>query len=699
MAPPSTHTNPKRERGQKPLHHHTTPMRRRGQRSPHSSATLAWTMMMASLLSSLALRVSVVGTAYAGEATGPVMPCVFEPQAAGPQAEAATRIYAATQKQARYLLGQLRPWSEDAEMLLLTESRSGEHWVRPNTGTIEGLAFLYKFGPYDAKVVGRTRQQLLDAAIVPMMRYVVETHVTGWRPTSDGKPWGDAWQSAHWAQMLARAAWWLWDDLPDDLRLGARRVTAHEADRIAAMEPPSQIKRDTKSEENAWNSQIFSVAMLLMPDDPRRPGWEKAFQKWVLSSYLRPRDADCQTMVDGRTVAEQFTGANIDDDFTLENHGFVHPDYMTAFGLSLGCEIDYRLTGRKSPEAMVYNVSGIYENLKWFVLPDGGYVYPNGQDWRLFRNADWIRFHLLMACYAGDPDAWSLAMRSLDVIERMQARSAEGNVYLPEEYFFASTQTDLLRSLALAWLAIQTADPIRDEPVDRHGVRRLDSARIILNRTATAVHTFAWGAKTMAQCVPYRLDRIVSPHQRNGIGYVRVSGAEKALPVQVRSVDVQSDGDSFSADLVVNHGDGAISSELRLCSQADGTWTVRERLVARKPVETEEIATGWIGILNNPHWIYEKGRRTITLDGKATEVPALSGQTILGGGVRTVAVDSALLVASVEPLSVSYRGATAPDRARATDQLVLNWHGVPKRWEAGEVISEWEATVRCVGDF
>ena len=674
-----------------PLHLLARPKCNRKGRTFHSASSLA------SQVAVLLLVVSGLAVSVRGEdAIAPVMGCVFEAKAAGPQAEAADRIYAAAQGQARYLLSQLHPWNGDDQRLLLTKSASGEHFIRPNAGTVEGLAFLYTFGNYDGAIVGRSRQQLLEGAIVPMVRYLVDTHVTGTQPTSDGKPWGDAWQSAHWAQMLARAAWWTWNDLPADLREGVRRVTAHEADRIAGKEPPSQIKRDTKSEENAWNSQIFSVAMLLMPDDPRRPGWEKAFQKWVISSYLRPSDATSTTVVDGRTVAEQFTGANIDEDFTLENHGFVHPDYMTAFGLTLGCEIDYRLSGRKSPEALTYNLAGIYENLKWFVLPDGGYVYPNGQDWQLFRNADWIRTHLLTACYTGDPDAWSLAMRCLDAIERMQRRSPTGSVYLPEETFFASTHSDLLRSLGLGWLAIQTADPIRNEPEPRRGVRRLDSARIILNRTATSVHTLAWGARTMAQCVPNRLDRIVSPHQRNGIGYVRLKGAKSALPVRVRSVDVQSEANAFTAHLVVEHGEGLIAADLEFRSQADGTWTMRERLTAEKDLDTQQVATGLIGILNNPHWIYEQGRRVVTFDGKTAEVAALSGQTLTCDAVRTVAIDSVITVSSPEPLRVSYQGATAPSRARATDLLYLNCLDGPKHWEAGQVISQWEATVRCV---
>ena len=42
-------------------------------------------------------------------------------------------------------------------MKLLTASGSGEHTIRPNTSAIEGFAFLYRFGPYDEKLVGVSR--------------------------------------------------------------------------------------------------------------------------------------------------------------------------------------------------------------------------------------------------------------------------------------------------------------------------------------------------------------------------------------------------------------------------------------------------------------------------------------------------------------------------------------------------------------
>lgn len=130
------------------------------------------------------------------------------------------RVYRAAEHQARYLLTLVHPWEGDPDLLLITASRSGEHFIRPNTGMIEGLAFLYRFGPYDERLVGISRRDLLDKVLLPMMRYCMLTHVTGDRVTSDGERWGNHWQSAHRAQMLGNAAF----DHPDTPNAGGGSV-------------------------------------------------------------------------------------------------------------------------------------------------------------------------------------------------------------------------------------------------------------------------------------------------------------------------------------------------------------------------------------------------------------------------------------------------------------------------------------------
>ncbi len=635
------------------------------------------------------------GSGTRGASPGAPNPLAIHLPAEAPAAvrDAQGRIYRAALEQARYLLGTVHPWEEDASLRLLTESRSGEHWIRPNTGAIEGFAFLHRFGPYDDRAVGASRAQLLRDTLAPMMRYLVATHVTGSRPTGDGKRWGDAWQSAHWAQMLGRGAWYVWADLPADLQDGVGRVVAHEAGRIAQSEPPHQLRSDTKAEENAWNSQILSVAMVLLPSDARYAEWEKAYQKWVLSSFLRPADERNDTEVDGRPVREQFTGANIFDDFTLENHNIVHPDYMTTFSLSLGCAPDFALTRRPMPEALRFNVAPIYENLKWMLLPDGGFVYPNGQDWELFRNPSWLGKHVLMAVWGGDPDAWAWVLRGLEVLEKMQARSADGAVFHPGEYFFASTQHDLFRSLASAWLSLQLSGEIDHAPRERLGVRHWESAKMILRRSPKAVHTVSWGARIMAQCVPCRLDRMVSPHERNGIGHVRLAGDRAALPLRLQQAEIREGTNGFEVRLTVDHGQ-AIRAELAFRSEADGSFVMAENLVALTNLVTAEIATGLVGILNNPCWIYEKARRRLAADGRPVEAASGCGLQWRWDGVRRITVDNVLAIDSPAPLRAAYLAADKAERGRVTDRLVLNHLPGDRAWISGAAISSYQVVLR-----
>jgi len=635
----------------------------------------------------VAWLIPLTTAAWATDEVGEIMPITLP--ALRPELQpASARLYNALMRQAHYLLGTVRDWEEAPSMRLVTESKSAEHWIRPNTSTLVGLAVLRRWGPYEAEVVGVSRDQLLDEYMIPMMRYLVATHRTGDRTTSDGKPWGDAWQSAHWAYALGRAAWFVWDDLPADVQAGVRRVVAHEAGRFVDGTPPHGMKGDTKAEENAWNSRIFSAAVLLMPNDARRKAWEQAFTRWAISSYMRPSDAHCHQLVDGKPVADWFTGACIFDDYTCENHGFVHPGYMGCIGITLSCHLDFRLTGREAPRAVAWNAAGVYENLKWMATPDGGYIYPSGQDWALFRNPQKAHLHLLAAAFEGDADGWSLAQKGWDAMEQMQARSADGRVFLPGEYRFASTQHDTIAMFGLQWLYLHVADRIRDEPTQRLGTRHVKSGGLVLHRTPNAFVTLSYGAKVMAQAAAMRLDRIVSPDQRSLIGGVYLAGEQRPPNPKVSAMDVDVKEDRFTAKLSVDHGP-SIRANLVFRTDPNGTLYVHEELVAVQDVTVTRVGTGMIGVLNNRQWIYESGRRTLTLDDESTVIPAHSGKT-LAGEANHIMIDDAMTITSDTLLRVRYVASQGPERGRATDRLYLNYVDGKTTWKAGETISRYD---------
>ena len=94
-------------------------------------------------------------------------------------------------------------------------------------------------------------------------------------------------------------------------------------------------------------------------------------------------------------------------------------------------------------------------------------------------------------------------------------------------------------------------------------------------------------------------------------------------------------------------------------------------------------------------FLFERGRRTVTLDGRATDVKSLSGQVVDGKAVNRVAVDNILVIESDGPLQVRYTGATSAERGRATDRLYLNVVAGEHKWSAGETISKYEVEVSC----
>jgi hypothetical protein len=131
----------------------------------------------------------------------------------------------------------------------------------------------------------------------------------------------------------------------------------------------------------------------------------------------------------------------------------------------------------------------------------------------------------------------------------------------------------------------------------------------------------------MALAAAMRLDRIVSPDQRSLIGGVYVAGEPRPPNPEVSAMDVDVKDDRFTAKLSVDHGP-SIRANLVFRTDPNGTLYVYEELVAVQDVVVTRVATGMIGVSNNRQWIYETGRRTLTLDDESTVIPAHSGKTL-----------------------------------------------------------------------
>ena len=295
----------------------------------------------------------------------------------------------------------------------------------------------------------------------------------------------------------------MWDDLDTQQRWLAARMICDEADRFIDAKPPMQILADTKAEENIWDAQIITLAYLMFPDHPHHARWRDAAIRWIINSFVTQADEKRDTVIDGKPLKDWLVGANLHEDFTLENHGHVHPDYMCCTTMCMFQKMLFEWAGEKPFEALDWNVQNIYAVSKQLAFPDGGWIYPNGQDWQLHRNADWFDLHCPIAIQYHDRQAATLMRIVLETAEKMAARNPNGPVILPEETIFASSQHFILEGYARSYLVLlangEGPAPVSEETLwsALKGLHVFDSGKLAVMRTDKSIATFSWGPQIM----------------------------------------------------------------------------------------------------------------------------------------------------------------------------------------------------------
>jgi hypothetical protein len=542
-------------------------------------------------------------------------------------------------QQARYLVGNLHPWPKDTAAAMLTStSFSRENGIRPNAHTALGLAILYRIAPDEAFRPEFTRAIAREKSLA-LLRHLVQAHGAAGIVCDDGKPWKNQWQSAYWAYIAGEACWLLWDDLTAEQRWMAARMICDEADRFVDQVPPAQVKDDTKAEENAWNSTVISLAYNMFPHHPNHAAWKETAIRWVITSYARERDLGRGDIIDGRPVRDWLTKANIHDDYTLENHGRVHPDYMgTTILLSAQVPL-YTWGGNEPPQSLHFNVEKIYASEKLISVPDGGWIYPNGQDWPLHR--DWIQYHTDMVTLYHDAEAARLLRFSLSTMQRMAARDSNGGPPIMSAgetagksiaNYFHSFQSIVLESPAQAYLLMaqfgEGPEPISEEQLWARlsGRHIFEAGKFGLLRTKQSISSFSWGSEVMGLVLPLRKDLLLTPNARGLVGTIVMDGLKTESPA-VRQVEIAPFKDALGVTGVLSRGDGALEQRFGFLALPDGRTIYVDIVHLTGTAKPTVLNLGTVGVLNEKNWPHHDGTRTFAYEGGTRAFAAASAET------------------------------------------------------------------------
>ena len=555
-----------------------------------------------------------------------------------------------------------------------------EHGVRQNTVVALGYSVLLA-GDYDASIAGVPRDKI-TSDLVSLLRYIAITHVANFLPTGDGHPWGDHWQSAYWTSMAGHAAWLAWDLLDDDLKVMVVRMVAHEADRFNTRQPDSGEANDTKSEENAWNSEVIALADCMLPRHPNASLWHERAIVWMINSFSRDADKGDMRAVDGLPAKDRITAANVHPDYTLENHGRVHPDYLCCTDLLLRNVMLYEGAGLPSPESCFYNVPETYAVIKRLTAAGGALFYINGQDWWIHQPNIPLVLTAVMSVARKDADAACIEQAALDSLAQMHARFDNGSAWQPCEYNYPNAEEEMIDCYSELWLLhrlLGDGPPpaARVEFTGRQcGVKAYDAGGFVTHRTPEKFVSFAWVNGAMGLVYPSDTPKdstwFTAPFERGMVGEIVCEGVSDSAPV-VEEHRIETQQDSFAVSARISRCNDKVGQTVVVVSLPGAPVVYIERLTAREPVTVKEIATGSAGILNEDapgispnHRVLHNPKGSEVIPGACSEP-----ERLLRFDTPWVNVDNRLGVITSSG-AVAYRDVNAYAHSRLEEVLIAN---------------------------
>lgn len=405
--------------------------------------------------------------------TGPLIPFDTTPPAPASDTEQAAEILTNAN-----LYAMTTWWSGPAQTLLNVDLPVNTHDAVRRLG-MEALSLSTSLatGVYDGTVIGVTPEAALSRTVQLI------TSVASWHITNHLGGWGEGWQTPMWAGTLGRAAWFIWDQLPEPTQELVARVVEHEAD-YAARQKIHYLRNaagtiltpgDSGAEEVSWWATAMQVAQVLLPDHPHVKIWRTETVRYALASWARPADVASSAWINGKPLSSWITGSNVEANGVVINHSRVASDYSTTTYQNLDLAPLLALAGQSSPEASRQLLGPVYSAFTAVVFSGASYAasggvtyvpgtadiyYPQGNDWGTGQKLPYALADAQALVFGYDPgSAVTYLALHMNAQLAMQARFTDGRTYLNDaEYNYEGREEHTAQLASQLYLTLYLRD-------------------------------------------------------------------------------------------------------------------------------------------------------------------------------------------------------------------------------------------------
>ncbi|WML41217.1 cell wall-binding repeat-containing protein [Neobacillus sp. OS1-2] len=350
-----------------------------------------------------------------------------------------------------------------------------ENEIRHPAAMSLGLATSFAFNIYNPSSTNVSEEEAKEKTLklISSLAYRHKANIAG--------GWGDQWQSAHWAYFTGFAGWLMWDELSAVNREYVQKMVEYEANRFNDYFVPYMkttdgdilYPGDTKAEENAWNAQLLQLATAMMPNHPNRDSWMEKNIDLMISSAAIPSDTNNETVINGQSIKDWIRGSNVNEDGTVINQGYIHPDYMEFITFNNSAALHYTLANMSTPNAAFFNSDLVYKSLvnRNFESPPfdapGGAIYredssdiyyPQGNYWGNGRRMQFATLDIFANAFHFDSTldkdgAYWEPLHAQKVLD-MQNRHSDGHTYADNsEDIYTGKEEWVAHHAAWAWIA------------------------------------------------------------------------------------------------------------------------------------------------------------------------------------------------------------------------------------------------------
>jgi hypothetical protein len=487
----------------------------------------------------------------------------------------------------------------------------GNEGIRAIGGMVLACAALLK---YDAGLTDAEREDFWTKATAGL-RYAAVTHLTGTQKCVDGKQWGatekfgsESWQSGMWTGTLAFGAWLIWDRLDPALQQAIQRVVAWEDDILSRREPPTGLWLDTKAEENGWEVPALVLGELMFHAHPHAAAWHQGAVKYMMNTLSTADDLRNTSIVDGRAVNQWVRGANLQPDFTLENHNIFHPSYVGCSSYFLTqAALYYTYAGRPIPKAATHHLMDTWRMFRTVILPWGEAAYPQGMDWEL-HGLPFINLFAALGTHERDPFAARMEQQSLQYIRAWQGMG-QGSLAFPGSRLGITRHAINAEQAAYGFLAHKLFGAAAAEltahgaAAQEQGVWEYPYVDFVVHRTGQKFASFSWKNKIMGMLIPvgegHEDDPDFTVPIANGlVGSFELDPAgDVKATVAEHSWKKNPGGFATSGTLLLNGG--RLKQALRLISLGPQTVVYEDRVTALSDVTVRSERGAPVGIEND----------------------------------------------------------------------------------------------------